>query len=75
MLEIIDGLSTFCMGAGFLLIFLGFFLVLVGVAVGVDMMKHGAVLLFASITISFSSIRGCAAENAKSVEYRLKGGG
>ena len=75
MFAIIDNLSAFCMGAGLLLIFLGLFLIMVGVAVGVDMMKYGAFLLFASITISFSSIRGCAAQDATLVEYRLKGGG
>lgn len=75
MLQIIDNLSAFCMGTGLLLIFFGLFLIIVGMAAGVDMLKYGAFLLFASITISFSSIRGCAAENATLVEYRLKGGG
>jgi hypothetical protein len=74
MFEIIDNLSTFCMGAGLLLIFLGLFLIMVGVAVGVDMMKYGSFLLFASIAISFSSVRSCAAEDATLVEYSLKGG-
>lgn len=61
------------MGAGLLLIFLGLFLVIVGVAIGVDMIKYGAFLLFASIVVSFTTVRGYAAENPISVEYKIKG--
>lgn len=74
MFEIIDNLSAFCMGAGFFLIFLGLFLIMAGMTVGVDMMKYGGFLFFASIAISFSSIRSCAADDATLVEYSLKGG-